>query len=162
MGLPRRHCNRLLVLILPMHVCLLPLLVMMLVMLAVPHVSVGRNEEVTREVVLQEVSRDWHAMALSIGRGHGGAVGLSQAATPRGVHSICACPPVMPLLRPATLVWRRKPICICSPLLCRLGLPASICTAIGQRRPCCRRGLCSRGLCSKGPTFESIAEPSSV
>lgn len=115
--LPGGHGNRLLVLILPMHVCLLPLVVLMLV-LAVPHVSVGRHEQVPREVVLQQVRRHCHAMTLSIGRGHGGAVGVSQAAPPRGVHPICTPPPVTPLLRPAALMRHGKPIRLWSPLLC--------------------------------------------
>lgn len=145
-------------LMLHMHVCL-PLLLLLLLVLALPHVPVGWHEDVTREVVLQQVSRDWHAMALSIGRGHGGAVGLSQAGTPRGVHPICACPPVMPLLSPTTLMRRRKPICIYPPLLSGLSLTTSVCAAISQEASCCR--ICC-GARSKGFGPVGTAEPSSV
>lgn len=50
------------------------MMLMLMLMLAVSQVSVGRNKEVTRKVVVQQVRRDRHAMALRIGRGHGGAI----------------------------------------------------------------------------------------
>lgn len=152
-------------LMLPLHVRL-PLLVvlMLLLMLAVAHVPVGRHEDMTREVVLQQVSRDWHAVTLSIGRGHGGAVGVSHTGTPGGVHPIGACPSVMPLLRSTALV-RRRESCIHSPLLCQLGLSTRVCNAIwqgGRSSSLICRGHTSRGLRHRASSPVSVAESSSV
>ena len=142
---------------LSVHVCL-PLLVllMLLRMLAVPHVSVGRHKDRTREVVLQQVSRDRHAVTLRIGRGHGRAVGLSQAGTPWGVHPIRACPSVVPVLRTTADIR--------SPLLHLLGLSSSVCDSVwkGAGCSCLIWWPASRGVGRRGPSLVGVAEPSSV
>ena len=149
---------------LSVHVCLPLLVLLMLRMLAVPHVSVGRHEDRTREVVLQQVSRDRHAVTLRIGRGHGGAVGLSQAGTPWGVHPIRACPSVMPVLRTTALMRRRKHIGIRSPLLRLLGLSSGVCDSIwkGAGCSCLIWWPASRGVGRRGGSLLGVAEPSSV